>query len=92
MNLYDLHAKPESLHRHADMDTRVPKIFWPKYKDNPAELKKREDAISTDAHDALANTADVLKAPWPKGEAAISTVIHRSRQYKDFLKTLTIPK
>lgn len=31
MNLYDLHDKPEQLHRHADADKEVAPHFWDNY-------------------------------------------------------------
>lgn len=77
MNLYKLHANPESL-KQGFHDT-VPSLFWEKYKNKPDELKKRESYIAKDPKYAY-KYALVLKGlkgrhrfSWEPGEAAIAT-------------------
>jgi hypothetical protein len=45
-------------------------LIWKKYKKNPEKMKKREDAIAKDTRYARLYAREVLKAPFPKGEAA----------------------
>ena len=42
MNLYKLHAKPESLDHFEKVQNTNPDFFWQKCKDEPSELKKYE--------------------------------------------------
>ena len=72
MNLYKMHDEPESIHGHDKSDKEIPDIFWEKYKNNPAELKKREDAIAKSAKFAYYYVYYILKGRFPKGEPAIA--------------------
>ena len=82
MNLYNFHSNPESLHGHDEAYMHVPVVVWDKYKNNPDELKKREDAISKNATYSYLYARDVLKKPFPNGENAISKDTLYSRLYK----------
>ncbi len=87
MNLYKYHDKPETIHGHDEIDTHVPEVVWGKYNDNPAELKKREDAIAKSARYSYDYAKDILKGPFPKGEAAIAKSAEYSWYYAhDILK------
>ena len=87
MNLYKFHSKPESLDYYGAMDQTNPHIFWEKYKNNTEELKKREKAISKDSRTAQRYAKDVLKRPFPAGEAAIATDTYYAYLYaRDVLK------
>ena len=92
MNLYQLHSDPESLHKHDEAHNNVPKLFWEKYKNNSAELKKREDSISKDVEYSFYSywyARDVLDGPFPKGEEAISKDPQYSYLYaKNILKNI----
>ena len=48
MNLYNLHAEPESLLYFEEAPEIVPNLFWDKYRNKPEELRKRERAIAVD--------------------------------------------
>jgi hypothetical protein len=72
MNLYNLHTDPKSLKHHDFHHNTVPDLFWDKYGNNPAELKKREQAIAKDPGYAVMYARDVIKRPWKPGEAAIA--------------------
>lgn len=79
MNLYDLHDKPESLHKHKEADKEVPDHFWDKYSyqsgnDGTAkkDLQYREDAIVKSGKHSYWYARDILKKPFPKGENSIA--------------------
>ena len=72
MNLYNLHAKPQSLLYFSEADKNVPQFFWDKYANEPEELKRREHTIATDAELTYKYARDVLEHPFPAGEEAIS--------------------
>lgn len=71
MDLYTLHSNPETLDFHDVADNTVIELFWPKYKNNPEELRKREKAIATNARRSLFYARDTLKGRFPAGEATI---------------------
>ena len=50
-----------------------PELAWEKYKDNPEELKKREHLWVTNPEWAYYYALEVLKKPFPLGEAAIAS-------------------
>jgi hypothetical protein len=91
MNLYKLHDKPESIHGHDKMDTHVIDAFWDKYKDNPAELKKREKAIAKHTEYAH-HYANILKGPFPAGEDAIAKDAFSSLYYAGSILKGRFPK
>lgn len=72
MNLYNFHSNPELLDHHDKSFDQVPHLVWEKYKRNPVELKKREDALAKNAQYAFAYAADIIKGPFPEGEDAIA--------------------
>ena len=72
MNLYNLHSEPESLLYFGEATEMVAKLFWVKYKNNPAELRKREAAIALVAFYAYLYANYLLQGPFPAGEAIIS--------------------
>ena len=72
MSLYDLHNKPKDLHRHDDADTNLVEIFWDKYENNPAELKKRELAISKSTEYSYYYAREIINGRFELGEDAIS--------------------
>jgi hypothetical protein len=72
MNLYNLHSDPKSLKHHDIHQETAPDLFWDKYRNNPAELKKREQYIAKNPKYAYLYAKDVIKGPWKPGEAAIA--------------------
>ena len=72
MNLYNLHSNPESLDFYEKVTETNPDVFWEKYKNKPEELKKREKYIAKSPKYAYYYAKEVLKGPFPAGEAAIS--------------------
>ena len=85
MNLYNFHSNPELLDHHDKSFDQVPHLVWEKYKRNPVELKKREDALAKDAQYAYLY-AKCVKGPFPKGEDAIAKTATWSYHYaKDVL-------
>jgi hypothetical protein len=81
MNLYQLHSNPKALDLHDEAHEKVPVVFWDKYKNNPEELKKREDEIAKDAEYSYYYATDVLKAPFPKGEDVIANTRYYALAY-----------
>jgi hypothetical protein len=77
MNLYDLHNEPASLDHHTEAYDQLPDIFWGKYKDKPAELKKREQYIAKSTEYSYLYTIQVLKGPFKAGEAVIAKSYYR---------------
>ena len=72
MNLYKLHSKPASLDHFEKVTETNPAIFWEKYKKNKEELKKREKYIVKNASFAFLYAKNILKGPFPAGEATIA--------------------
>ncbi len=72
MDLYSLHDDPSSLNHHDVAHDKVPELIWAKYKDQPAELKKREAALAKDPEIAYEYAQDVLEGPFKLGEPAIA--------------------
>ena len=81
MNLYKLHANPKDLDLHDEAHEKAPHVFWDKYWDKPAELKKREAAIAKDAFYSYKYAKYVLKGPFPAGEPAIAKSAKYSYMY-----------
>ena len=72
MNLYSFHTNPEQL-LHADTaHDQVPHLIWDLYKYNPAELKKRESLLAVDPEYAYKYAKNIVKGPFPAGEATIA--------------------
>ena len=87
MNLYNLHISPESLLLFKEADEYVLEVFFRKYRDEPEELRKREKAISVEAYYAFYYAQDVLKRPFPAGEAVIASDAYYAYYYaRDVLK------
>jgi hypothetical protein len=86
MNLYKYHSKPETLDHYDKADEWVPTLAWDKYKDQPAELKKREKALAKNPKIAYFYALDVLKKPFPAGEAAIAKSMWSYNYAIDVLK------
>ena len=87
MNLYNLHISPESLLLFKEADEYVLEVFWDKYRNKPGELRKRERAISKYAEYSYYYVRDVLKRPFPAGEAAIAKDAYHANNYaRDILK------
>ena len=87
MNLYNLHISPESLLLFKEADEYVLEVFFRKYRDEPEELRKREKAISVEAYYAFYYAQDVLKRPFPAGEAVIARDAYYAFYYaKNVLK------
>ena len=72
MNLYKFHSKPETLDHYDEAHEKVPKLVWEKYKNHPAELKKREKVLARDPKTAYLYAQSVLNGPFPAGEATIA--------------------
>jgi hypothetical protein len=72
MNIYKHHSDPKSLKHYDAAHEAVPKLVWEKYKNNPSELKKRENALAKDPVYAYLYATDVLHGPFPKGEDTIA--------------------
>ena len=92
MNLYKMHDEPESIHGHDKSDKEIPDIFWEKYKNNPAELQKREDAIAKSAKFACYYAQGVLKGPFPLGESAIAKNADYACNYAHFVLKHRFPE
>lgn len=80
MNLYKLHKDPKSLDHHEDAHDAIVHLFWDKFKDNPAELKKREKAISQSAKYSWWY-AEKIHGRFKLGEPAIAKDPHFSYSY-----------
>ena len=72
MNLYDLHPDPEKAPGYATRYDDVPELVWDRYKHQPEELKIREKALAKSGEYAYWYAREVLKAPFPAGEAEIA--------------------
>ena len=71
INIYSLHANPSQLLGYEQARTRVPSIAWELAK-TPAAKKKLEHLWQQDAEFAYYYARNVIKKPWPPGEAAIA--------------------
>ncbi len=72
MNLYNLHSDPKSMRNHDLHHNNIAELIWDKYKNNPAELKKREKIIAKDPYYAFIYAKDILHGCFPLGEEAIA--------------------
>ena len=72
MDLYKLHSSPKSLDHYDTAFDLVPALVWERYRNNPAELKKREAVLAKDAKCAYWYARYVLNGPFKAGEAAIA--------------------
>ena len=87
MNLYNLHIGPESLLLLKEADEYVLDVLFRKYRDEREELRKREKAISVEPYYAFYYAQDVLKRPFPAGEAVIASDAYYAYYYaRDVLK------
>jgi hypothetical protein len=80
MNLYSLHDCPESLDDYAVAQETVPELIWKKYKNDPVELKKREQYFAKSAKYSYLY-AEVLQRPFGLGELAIVADAYWSYMY-----------
>ena len=72
MNLYNLHPDPANAPYREWAFENIPELVWEKYHSQPEELKKREKALATEAWCVYSYAVDVLKGPFPAGEAVIA--------------------
>lgn len=70
LNLYRFHSRPQQLMGYADA-MKIPSIAWEMAKSG-AEKRKLEHLWATDPYYAYRYAQDVIKKPWPPGEAAIA--------------------
>jgi rRNA maturation protein Nop10 len=87
MNLYKLHANPETLDHYDVAHDKVPKLIWDKYENNREELRKREASIAKDPKYAYMYSYVVLNGPFPAGEETIAKDPYYAYRYAlDVLK------
>jgi hypothetical protein len=72
VNLYDLHPDPENAPYREWAYENVPELVWERYRDQPGELKKREQALAKEARYAYWYAHNVLGGAFPAGEAAMA--------------------
>lgn len=85
MNLYNYHTKPHLLDDYHQADVNNPIVFMDRYVHYPSELKKRERAIATSAYYSYEYATEILKCPFPLGEASIATSGELSYYYAKFI-------
>ena len=73
LNIYNFHSEPESLELYHKSNDELPGIFFKKYKDQPGELKNREDVIAKSPYFSYIYARDVLNRSFPKGEKILAT-------------------
>ena len=85
MNLYKFHTDPQSLLYGNSAPDQLPQLFWPKYRNNHEELKKRQGAIAKSREYSLKYA--LKYGPFPAGEPAIATDTNSAYEYAiDVLK------
>lgn len=85
MNLYNLHPNPRKAPGYSTRHDTVPELIWKRYKNQPAELKKRELALAKNAEHAFLYANLILNGPFPAGEAAIASDASYSFAYAHFV-------
>ena len=85
MSLYSFHTDPDSLLHSGAAHDAVPHLVWDRYKNKPAELKKREAALAVDPEHACKYARYVLERPWPAGEAVIAQAASVAYQYAQYV-------
>ena len=72
MDLYKYHSNPETLDRYAERDQIVPERIYEIAKSGQKLTKTQEDALAKSPKYAFYYAFNVLKKPFPAGEAAIA--------------------
>jgi len=72
LNLYRFHSQPQQLMGYADASTKIPSIVWQLAKSD-AEKRELEHVWAKDPYYAYRYAQDIIRKPWPPGEAAIVT-------------------
>lgn len=81
MNIYKLHTSPKSLDLYQETDQQNAAVIWSRYKSAPEELRKRESALTDSGEIALEYATDILRGPFPAGEAAIAKSPRHAYEY-----------
>src|SRR5215216_5866844 len=85
MNLYKYHSKPETLDHYDVAFDKVPKLIWGKYRDQPAELRKREKVLAKDTKTAFLYAHHVRHGPFPAGETVIAQDPEAAVSYAEYV-------
>ena len=71
LNLYQYHSRPQQLMGYAESAKKIPSVAW-ELAETVAQKRKLEHLWATDPYYAYRYAQDVIKKPWPPGEAAIA--------------------
>lgn len=72
LNIYQLHSKPDQLKGYDQAYEKVPEFIWEKYKKQPKQLKKHENALAKDPIVSYRYAVLILQNRFPEGEDAIA--------------------
>lgn len=92
MNLYQYHTDPKKLDLHDVAHDIVPELVWKRHFSKPEELKKREKALAKNAKYAYLYAWQIIKGPFPAGEAAIAKDAEFSEAYAEKVLKGPFPK
>ena len=81
LNPYRFHPKPQQLMGYADV-MKIPSIAW-EMAETVAQKRKLEHVWAQYAEYAYRYAHQVIKKPWPPGEAAIASSDY-AKEYQDF--------
>ena len=71
LNLYRFHPQPQQLMGYADVTTKIPEFAWSSA-NTVAQKRKLEHVWAQYPEWAYKYAQDIIKGPWPPGEAAIA--------------------
>ena len=71
LNPYQFHSQPQQLMGYADASAKIPSIAWDMANTN-AQRRKLEHLWAKDAQYAFWYAREIIKGPWPPGEAVIA--------------------
>ena len=91
MYLYDLLDDPKKSPSYEKAE-RSPILVWRKYKNNPKELKKREDVLAKHPEVAYRYAEEILGHRFPEGEPAIATSPKFAFWYADYVLNGRFPE
>ncbi len=85
LNPYRFHTQPQQLMGYAESAKKIPSIAWQLAK-TPMQKRKLEHVWAKDPYYSFQYAQDIIRKPWPPGEAAIAGSADYSKAYQKQFK------
>ena len=92
LNPYKFHSQPQQLMGYAESSTKIPEIAWDQFNTTNEQKRKLEHLWAQYAKYAYLYARQVIKKPWPPGEAAIAADAYFAKEYQKYVKNKVAAK